>query len=1454
MGGSVMEKMYFAMNKANFSKVFGLILLGLMLAVTPPMISGYDMAMAYDAPPKDQGHSGPGGGGPPPPPPPEEDQEEEADPVQLQSGNFKMDAVDAIIYSYALPLNLTRTYNNLDVVYDGPFGRGWSSSFVMSIRETTRYAVGGGGSSGGGSSLAIVLGKDLILRDDTGMRHTWTETDTGGWTNGRTRQGSMVKTGTGNYIWTRSDGVQFRFVNSRLDRIVDLNGNEIVVSYDNSGRITRVVNPAGRGVTYGYNAASKIASMTDDIGRTVSFGYDSDNLLTTVTDQNGNVTTYGYDDAGRLDQITAPDGVVTLTNTYNDSGRITNQTALGASFTFTYNETYTRVRNSRGGYSDHYFNEFGNDVRVRDARGGNRYKTWDDEGNLLSVQDQGGDVTTFTYDDGGNILTTTFPNGGVVTNTYTTNRRVTSMTDPLGNTTTYTYDANGNLETTTNPLGEVTTLTYDSAGRVLTETDETGGVSTWVYNSDGDIESVTNQNGLTTSFTYDAAGRILTRTNADNETTTFAYTPRDRLASVTDPLGQVTAYVYDVNDQLLSTTDPLGQVTARGYDGFGRVATDTTALGFVTAYAYDSLGNLTQVTDAEGRVTTRVYDSGQLLTRVIRPDGSQINYAYDSEGNLTSMTDPRGNTTSYTYDAMDWQVGVTYADGSTISRTFDLEGRLTGYTDRKGQAFSFSYDADDRRTQLALPNDGVVDYGYDARDNITSIAGYIGALNYAYDAGNRIASESGAWGDVIDFAYDNADRLTSLTRPDRYGISYAYDDDGRLTASTSPSGTASFGYDDDDRLVSEILGNGVSVAYSYDDDDRLTSLVYTAPDDVTVLMSNSYVYDDTGLVLSMTELDGTVHSYGYDNLLRLTSETITPGNGDPATATTWSYDNNGNRLTQTRDGVTTTFTYNTVDELTGDDTGVSYSYDANGNLVTAITLAGTETYTYDDRNRMTGMSGDGLITTTYGYNAEGIRVQRNLDGTESREVRWGDVLLEEKDATDVPQQRYDHGLGLTAITGDFGTRHYLFDGISNTRALTDTAGAITDTYGLGANGNDVTQTGSTPNPYVWNGGVGYYNEGQGGQYHVGARFYDADIGRFTQSDPVRQGFNPYRHGMNNPLSYDDPSGEIIPMLAAWCARGAAQAVFEEGLTHGAESLAGIKSERGFGSYAGAAALGCITGGFGNKWRRACRGSICNCSFDGATQVVTDGGLVPISEVDPETMRVMARDEITGELAFREILSHYNSEYLVRVNLTFRNVETGVEQTIVSNAIHPYFAVPGAVERPMLASHDGATYKGDIPGGAWIDASDLRPGDLLQTAAGDWSEVVTVDILDVPLKAWNMTVAETDNYFVTNTSMEDSVWVHNCGTYRVPGNRTRSGKPYVGQTGKDTPGQRPGNGRDGRTREDGDAVTEMPNSTRREREIQEQIEINQNGGVDALDNRQNSVAPSKWEGLGIPPPS
>ncbi len=106
---------------------------------------------------------------------------------------------------------------------------------------------------------------------------------------------------------------------------------------------------------------------------------------------------------------------------------------------------------------------------------------------------------------------------------------------------------------------------------------------------------------------------------------------------------------------------------------------------------------------------------------------------------------------------------------------------------------------------------------------------------------------------------------------------------------------------------------------------------------------------------------------------------------------------------------------------------------------------------------------------------------------------------------------------------------YHVDGLGSTRALTDEAGNVTDTYDYEAFGELIDSTGEVENSYLFAGEQ--FDEGLG-QYYLRQRYYEQGIGRFTRRDTYegRIGepltLHKYLYANADPVNGIDPSGFV----------------------------------------------------------------------------------------------------------------------------------------------------------------------------------------------------------------------------------------------------------------------------------------------------------------------------------------
>ncbi|MDP9238065.1 MAG: RHS repeat-associated core domain-containing protein [Chloroflexota bacterium] len=96
------------------------------------------------------------------------------------------------------------------------------------------------------------------------------------------------------------------------------------------------------------------------------------------------------------------------------------------------------------------------------------------------------------------------------------------------------------------------------------------------------------------------------------------------------------------------------------------------------------------------------------------------------------------------------------------------------------------------------------------------------------------------------------------------------------------------------------------------------------------------------------------------------------------------------------------------------------------------------------------------------------------------------------------------------------------DRIDSAAELTDSAGAITDSYSYDVFGAPRTTTGTTANSFQYTGQQRDGNANRG-LYYLRARSYDPALGRFLQQDPLPL-INRYAYARNSAANLTDPNG------------------------------------------------------------------------------------------------------------------------------------------------------------------------------------------------------------------------------------------------------------------------------------------------------------------------------------------
>ncbi|GAA1082789.1 RHS repeat-associated core domain-containing protein [Nocardiopsis metallicus] len=633
---------------------------------------------------------------------------------------------------------------------------------------------------------------------------------------------------------------------------------------------------------------------------------------------------------------------------------------------------------------------------------------------------------------------------------------------------------------------------YDGAGRTTDKVQMSRGVEQFrtTTQHQGDRTLVSEPEGGTgTTVITDVRGNTVEvrkhhgpAAEGDFDSTFYTYTARTELETVTDPGGNTWTYDYDLRGRKVSETDPDTGVSHLGYDDMDRLVQTTDARGQSLVTVHDELGRQTELRDGDGDLraewtfdtvaigqptaSTRYEDGQAYTTRVLgydpvnRPRAHQINIP-SGEGELA------GNYLFRT---------TYYPDGSVRATDMPAAGALR-----------------------AEP----VTYGYDELGNPTTLSG-----------GDHIVTET------------------------------VYSKVGNLVQREFHRG---------------VLGAN-RTWQSFDFDEKTNRLAYASVVPQAgegSLSTQTYGYDDRGNLLSIndeptdSERASDVQCFDYDHLRRLTQAWTPDATGEQActsepqvselggAAPYWhefTYDAIGNRVQEVQHGPGGGITrdYTTPDEGQGPAHAVtqvaeagstgnsihSYDYDEAGNMVSRNSGEHDQSLEWGPEGELTKVTG-GLSTTEYVYDANGERLLRRANGATTLYLPGMEVTWDPAEGTEEATRYFTHAGETVAVRENDGRLHWITSDHHGTGEMS-----------IAATGDEVTQRRMTVfgqdrgTTGTWPGERGFVDgmiDASTGLTQLGARSYDADLGRFISVDPLMdlvdaQSMNGYAYANNSPAT------------------------------------------------------------------------------------------------------------------------------------------------------------------------------------------------------------------------------------------------------------------------------------------------------------------------------------------------
>ena len=897
------------------------------------------------------------------------------------------------------------------------------------------------------------------------------------------------------------DPIRYTYVNGFLMSQTDAEGNTTSYTYNNIGLLVSKTDADNNVTQYEYDANGNLTCVIDANNNRIETTYDGNYQKTSVTDANGNITQYTYNGNMKNTVTTLPDGN-TVHCVYDLEDRLISMTDQENNSTlFTYDDIGRLIcKQLADGSSIQYdYDAVGNVVTEINPNGAIISKTYDGMGNILSVTDDQNNTTTYEYNAMSKVTKIINPWGGTTTFTYSPAGDLLSETDAWEKVKTYTYDKFGNRLTATDPKGNVTSYTYDANNNLLTVKDALNHVTTYSYNCLNQCISVKDAANNEIRYGYDALGRRTTVTDARGNVFTTFYDNNGNVVKTTDANGVVISEtVYNSLNKPLTVIDAMGKTTTYTYNALGNVASVTDSLNHRTEFSYDSLGRNTAVLDAANGTSTATYDYLGNVTRLAGPLGGATTYTYDNMGRLTSESTVSGGSKSYEYNALNVRSKVTNARNIPHQIDYDIKGRIVNYTSPKG----------------------VLNYTYDANDNVLTVAIGDDTITRSYDELNRVTSYTDTYGKTIGYEYNSIGKLSKLTYPDNTSVTYEYDANHNLIKVTDwKNRVTTYTYDANNRLTGITKPDGSVTTTVYDTKQRVTSTVTETAGGV-IITGFEYVYDDLSRVVEEKRLDkNTKFCYTYDNLNRVTSRIAKKLDDNSVISTeTFSYDAAGNIIGGSADD---TFVYDTNNRLMSFN-GNAVSYDLDGNMLSNGSLS----CTYDSENKLTSAGGH-----TYTYNAEDVRI-RNLcadaDTTYTYDTNCQLSKLLCKTTNGIVT-KYVYGRGLIGEEKYRQFKTYHFDSRGSTVAITDESGNVTDTFAYDTYGKLISRTGSNFVIFGYNGRDGVVTD-KNGLIYMRARYYSPEMKRFINADIVKGKLtnaitlNRFAYANGNPVSFVDPFG------------------------------------------------------------------------------------------------------------------------------------------------------------------------------------------------------------------------------------------------------------------------------------------------------------------------------------------
>ncbi|MEI8366530.1 MAG: hypothetical protein WCF65_08970, partial [Parachlamydiaceae bacterium] len=571
-------------------------------------------------------------------------------------------------------------------------------------------------------------------------------------------------------------------------------------------------------------------------------------------------------------EVKRPDGRFIKIN-YDNHERVKQlwKSGLGVPlYSFDYHPDHTTVTNANGGTQRFYYNHR-RLVKLVESDRVHRFD-WDGKGQLVKqvladTQERPVIQREYAYDGKGNVIEAkvsgTIRQLGsqdtyVIRYQYSNDGRNLLIHEehPEGLSIRYTYAPNSNLMTSkltmyNQQVVEREFCRYDG-NNILVETLHDDGCG----DAENDLRGVTYRNSteITPQLNPNQPGVTLPKIVQES-----CFDPKTGCKTVLKRMERI----YGHGDLLVEEKVFNGQEAycySRYYEYSDRreLISETDAMGIKTLYRYDGNSNkVYQEKVGSGRQVEFVYDTADNLVKEIEHVDQQTfvtAHRYDALANRIGMTNHFGQQSTFEYDLASREKASTDPCGYTIKKEYDVQGNIICQIDQEGYATRTVYNLYGKPLEIHYP------------DGTTK--------RCVYNMIGHLVQDVERDGLRTDYVVDYKGRVTSAR---------IYSQEGTLLKTTQKSYKGSL-------LLSETDAKGCTTLYTYDAAERL--IAKSQGDKLT-----SYAYDSLGR-LTKTICGSTVEVQEYDYLDRVVEERIEDLVGQVYQKTAYSYDCNGNCVSE----------------------------------------------------------------------------------------------------------------------------------------------------------------------------------------------------------------------------------------------------------------------------------------------------------------------------------------------------------------------------------------------------------------------------------------------------------------------------------------------------------------------------------------------------------------------------